>query len=442
MNARSVVIVEPYSSGNMLAPAFRREGFLPYAVTRKDRSAPIPTSLRVADFEEHLVFDGNDMGPLVEQLRPMAPSAIIPGTDTGVLLADQLAAIMTPHLANAPGLASARHHKGDMVAAVRAHGLPAIKTLCTDSFSEIENWILRQGLSGKDLVIKPSDSIGTDRVTFVPGGREWRGTFARIIGATDRYGDRIDDVVLQEYVTGTEYVVDTFSYEGRHTVNDIARYRKVSNQRHMAIYESMEILPFDQPGHRELVTYVKQVLDAVGIRFGAAHTEVMLTDHGPLLIEVNARLSGGGQPWACQLATGDNVIDRMVRYLLGHRNIRDDYTREMAVLVIFFAAQSAGIVSNLSHLEAIEDLDSCFNVRINVREGDYVPETADIFDAQNLGTVVLAHSDPEQIRADHLAVRTIASRAGRPEGLTIDPPVSHLRKSRESRIYPGSRVIF
>jgi hypothetical protein len=422
MKARTVVVVEPYSSGNMLAPAFRRAGFSPCAVTLTGESAPNTSTLRLADFDDHIDHGDGDIGPLVARLRPLFPAAIIPGTHTGVRLADQLAARITPHLANVPDLTSSRHHKGDMVAAVAARGLPTIASVCSNSASEIESWIAREGLSGRDLVAKPADSAGTDQVRFLPGGHDWREAVARLVGSTDRYGVQMSDVVVQEHVTGIEYVVDTFSYEGTHTVSDVARYRKVSTPHRMAIYESMEFLPFGLPAHTAIVAYVNQVLDALGITFGAAHTEVMLTGRGPLLIEVNARLSGGGQPWACQLATGDNPIDRMIRYLRGDRNIPPDYSLEMTVLVVFFAVRSAGIVRNLSRLDAIQDLDSCFNMRVNARDGDYVPETTDIFDAQALGTVVLAHRDPDQVHADHLEVRRIASKAGRPGGFTIDPP--------------------
>jgi biotin carboxylase len=411
-----VVIVEPYSSGSMLAPAFRHKGFSPCAVTVAGPTAPNASTLRLADFDQHIIYDDSDSDAIFARLREMNPAAIIPGTHTGVILADRLAAALTPELANVPELSQARHHKGGMNEAVAKSGLPVIKSLCSSDPAEIGSWVDSQGLGGRDLVVKPVESAGTDRVTFVGGDQDCRDVVAEMTHSADRYGHRIGEVLIQEHVTGTEYAVDTFSYDGKHAICDIARYGKVSNQRHMALYESMEFLPFDYPGHDQIIHYVKRALDALGFRFGAAHTELMVTDNGPLLIEVNARLAGGNQPWVCQLATGGNPIDHMIRYLLGYRDIRLDYALEMSVMVVFFAVQSAGYVSNISVLEAIRELPSCYYLQVNVQEGDYVPETSDLFDSQRLGILVLGHSDSSQVHADHRQVRRIAAGTGRPRG--------------------------
>jgi biotin carboxylase len=51
-----------------------------------------------------------------------------------------------------------------------------------------------------------------------------------------------------------------------------------------------------------------RVLDALGIRFGPAHTELMLTKEGPLLIEIGARLDGSDAPIIGERAYGINQI--------------------------------------------------------------------------------------------------------------------------------------
>jgi biotin carboxylase len=426
MSRRAVVIVQPYSSGNMFAPVLRRAGFAPCAVT-VGADAPLATSFHAEDFDHHFVYEASEtepitaqfLDPVVARLSELDPLAIIPGEDGGVMIADRLAAILTPGLANVPRLESARRHKGDMYNAVAAAGLPVIRGICARDPAEIQSWLHRETLGGRDLVVKPADASGTDGVTLLKGGRGWQEAVAGLAGAVSRHGIQFGDVIVQEYATGTEYAVDTFSYEGIHTITDIAKYNKVTTGKHMAIYESMEFLPFDGSGHDEIVGYTKEVLDALGMRFGITHTEIMLTKWGPRLIEMNARLPGGAQPWACQLATGDNLVDRLVRYLSGERDIRHDYTLEMTVLIVFFAVRSAGTVSGIAKLDAIKDLESCCHLKVNVSDGDYVPETADLLDAHQLGVAVLGHEDPGQVRADHLAVRQIASTAGRPGGFTI-----------------------
>ncbi|WP_051829834.1 ATP-grasp domain-containing protein [Streptomyces novaecaesareae] len=427
MSRPVVVIVEPYSSGNMYAPALRRAGFSTCGVTLRS-AAPLAASFRAEDFDHHLEYGADDaapitpglLDPVLERLRPLAPVAVLPGEQHGVRLADRLAAELTPDRANRPELAAARWHKGEMYAAVAAAGLPIVETLCTRDPEQVADWLRARNLAGRDLVVKPANASGTDGVTRHPGGAGWREAVTGLAGGVSRHGIQLTDVVVQEYVTGVEYAVDTFSHDGVHTVTDIVRYRKLHSGGRMAIYESMEFVPHDAPGHDELLRYTRQVLDALGVRFGVAHTEVMLTDRGPLLMEVNARPPGGAQPWACQLATGDNLIDRAVRHLAGESAVRPDYDLEMTVLVVFFSVRSAGRISGIAGLDAITALPSCYHLKVNVEDGDEVPETLDLMDAHKLGVAVLADPDPAQVAADHLEVRRIASRVGRPGGFTVD----------------------
>src|SRR6202453_3752303 len=419
MSRRSVVVVEPHLAGSMFAPAVRRAGFRSCAVTLPAVNPAYAQKVRLTSFDEHIESDGSDIGALISQLRALDTVAVIPGHDQGVELADYLAHALTPDLANVPELSSARRHKGDMYAAVAAHGLPVIRGLCTADPEEGAYWLDRESMSACDLVVKPAKAAGTYGVTLVPAGGDWRSAMSGLVGAVDCYGQDIAEVVIQEYARGVEYAVDTFSYEGTHTITDIARYNKVSSQKHIAVYESMEFVPYDLPGLEAVVSYVEQVLDALGFTFGQNHTEVMLTDRGPLLIETNARLPGGGQPSACQLATGNNGVDPMIQYLTRERPIRAEYAFEMTVLVVFFGVRSAGNVSNIGALDAIMDLPSCCNLQVKVRDGDYVPETHDLFDTQDLGTVVLAHSDQARVYADYAAARRIASSVGRPGGFVL-----------------------
>lgn len=46
-----------------------------------------------------------------------------------------------------------------------------------------------------------------------------------------------------------------------------------------------------------MVRYVEGCLNALGIRYGAMHTEVKLEARGPVLVEVNCRLHGAEGLW-------------------------------------------------------------------------------------------------------------------------------------------------
>lgn len=406
MPARHVVVVDPYSSGNLFAKALREHGYVPVGVTTSDTPPEIYTSsYRPADFDIRHVSRG-DLSSLVADLRPLSPVAVIPGAETGVGIADQLAAALTPELANDPPRTQARRHKGEMARAVAAAGVPALPTLSTSDVDEAAEWLTRNGLRDRHIVLKPPRSGGGNGFTFVPAGADWRSPFRSLLRTPDQYGNLDGEVVVQQYVTGTEYAVDTVSRAGRHAVTAICRYGKTRNLTHAAVYESIEFLPFDLPVHPELVRYVEQVLDALGVRFGAAHTEVMVTDEGPRLIETGCRVAGGGLPDACRLATGESPVERVVRTIrepLGRR----DFELQLPVIVAFLVARQEGVAVNAEVFDDVERLSSYCGGRVGFRTGEYTVSTADLITTMRSGWVVLGNHDRLRLYDDYRTVRDI-----------------------------------
>lgn len=404
------VIVDPYSSGALLAPAFAAVGVPVVAVV----SGPEPPDVYAASYRpEHfttILTASDDIGPLVQRLSALRPRCVLPGCESGVELADALAARVVEDVANVPGKAGARRHKGEMAAAVAQAGLPIIRQVCTDDAEEVEAWLRRANLVGRDLVIKPPKSASTDGVTRIPHGIGWREVWDAMLDRPNRLGIVNDRLVVQEYVKGTEYVVDTFSYEGVHTVTDVCRYRKVFNGPHMAVYDSMEWLPPTAPRLDDVIGYARGVLDAVGMRFGAAHVELMLTDEGPRLIEIGARPHGGGQPRFCRIATGDSQVDRTVKYFARLGPIPDGFALRRHVLVVFLINRTAGTVRNAEVLDDVQGLASHHFSVVHFRNGEHLEPTRDLFGSLDLGFVVLAHEDRGQVQADYREIRRLEQR--------------------------------
>ena len=73
-------------------------------------------------------------------------------------------------------------------------------------------------------------------------------------------------------------------------------YDKVSRGQSGNVYNYARILRKLEAGHQELVEYAYQVLDALDFRYGPSHGEYMMTEAGPVLIEVGARPMGGHFP--------------------------------------------------------------------------------------------------------------------------------------------------
>ncbi|ASW53287.1 hypothetical protein CIK06_02455 [Plantactinospora sp. KBS50] len=388
----------------MFAESFARHGVPVVAVvTGPKPPEAFASSYRPEDFGEIIVCDG-DVDPVIARLRELDVRCVLAGCESGVELAERLAPRVTPHLANVAGLAAARRDKARMAAAVRSAGLPVIPQVCTADPAEVERWLAATGLAGADLVIKPPKSASTDGVIKVPGAEDWRAVFDRQLGRVNQFGEVDDRLLVQQFVTGTEYVVDTFTRDGWHTLVDVCAYGKTVNGPHMAVYDTMRWVEPEDPAVAVLLPYVSAVLDAVGVRFGPAHVEVMLTADGPLLIELGARPHGGGQPRFNLNATGDSQIERAVRAVQGLPT-PGGYRLLKHQTCVFHIAPRSGTVRNVAALSGIPQLASHhFSVQ-NLADGDHVPQTRDLVDSLNFGFAILAHADAGQIERDKAAIR-------------------------------------
>jgi hypothetical protein len=403
--AGPAVIVDPFSSGGLYAPAFKAAAIPVVAVSsRRDVLPTYLPSYHPEDFPETIVYESS-LEPVVERLLELRPRCVLPGAESGVELADQLAAAVTDDVANDPALIPARRHKWEMAQAARRAGLPVIRQICSADPEKVAAWIEREGLSGAGLVVKPPKSASTDGVTRVR--ENWRQVFEAQLGHPNQWDIVNEQMLVQEYVTGIEHVVDVFSCDGRHTVTDICRYGKVDNGEHMAVYDWMEWLSPDDPVAPTLIDYTRRFLDAAGFRYGAAHLELMLTDSGPRLIELNARPHGGGQPRFCRVATGDSQIDRAVRYFGRLGTIPDTYRLLQPTLVVFLINRVSGVVRNVSCLDEVHGLRTYHTHVVGVGDGDYVEVTKDLLNTLSFGFVVLSGPDRDQVWADYAEVRQI-----------------------------------
>ena len=402
--SRPVVIVHPYSSGATYASAFTAAGIPVVALVEPVPPEVYADSYRPMDFHETIISNGNQ-SETVAQLKSIDPRCLLAGCESGVEFVDAVSLKVLPEFANLRESASARRHKGSMAAAVAQAGLPSIEQICTNDPNAVEDWIELAGLQNCDLVIKPSKSASTDSVIRLPRGQGWRLKFESMLGRMNRLGIRNDDLVVQEYCSGIEFVVDTASWDGQHSVCDVCRYYKADNGGNMAVYEAMDWMPPDFPEYDDVVTYAKAVLDAVGIRYGAAHVEIMLTDRGPRLIEVAARPHGGGHPRFCRIATGDSQVDRIVRRIATGATLPDGYVLRRHMRVVFLVARSSGCAANVEALNGIRDLSSHYFSTIELQNGMHIEKTRDLFGSLNLGFVVLAHVERAQVEADSLKVR-------------------------------------
>jgi biotin carboxylase len=394
-------IVDAYGAGRLLPDALHTRGV--DVVHVRSQFPDTRLAYRPEDFSVDIEHVG-DLADTVRTLRGHGVTEVVAAAESGVLLADELSAAL-----GVPGNDIARSHarrdKAAMQQAVREAGLAAATDLASASLDEITEWVHAQGWP---VVLKPVQSAGTDNVFICRTPEEVPAAHAAIMSSANRYGQHNTVVLAQQFLSGAEHYVNTVSRDGVHRVVEVWRYHKRLVDWH-SVYDYEDLLALDEPGVPQLTHYVRAVLDALGIRNGAAHTEVMLTPDGPMLIECGARLGGGQMPELLTRCVGADQVNSLAYAIADPESFVAEadapYLLKNRLRCVNLISPRAGRVPDENGWEAIRRLPSFAHMVVNLPAGSGLSRTIDM--ATCPGTVYLTADDAASVEADYRALRAL-----------------------------------
>ena len=209
-------------------------------------------------------------------------------------------------------------------------------------------------------------------------------------GADNIFGIRNEGVVVQEFLVGGEYVVNTVSCDSRHRVTDMWKYTKISANGVTDRVAAATCIGVDDPIGQRLADYGGAVLDALGIRFGPAHLEIMMTGVGPALVEIGARLCGADTAYFADLAVGESQIDWTVRSFLDPAGFRENHRRprqqQAHAAMAFLTSPVSGTLRGYPKLPLVQGLPSYHNHQTIIEPGEPIPVTiSDVTEPMMIG---------------------------------------------------------
>ena len=400
-------IVDAYGIGRFLPAALRRYGVEPIHVR-----SPFPdVHLRYQpeDFAVDIQHE-DDLAATVARLRAEDVGFVVAAMESGVLLADALsAALGTP--GNGMSRPAARRDKYEMVLAVRDAGLAAADSFISSSAEDVVAWALDRGQW--PVVLKPVASAGMDNVHFCRSTADIHEAHAAILAATDRYGRRNETALAQQYLDGDEYFVNTVSRLGTHHIVEIWRYHKHQIDDTRSMVSNEHPVASDDPAARLVGEYALGVLDALEIRNGAAHTEIMLTAAGPVLVESGARLGGAHLPDIVSRSIGTNQIDLLALAIARPEEVTagrlPEYRLRNHVRFLNLIVPRDGVIPAEPGWAPVRALDSFLELIVTQPAGARIARTVDL--ASSPGYLYLSADDPTQIERDYARLREL-ERAG------------------------------
>ena len=163
-------------------------------------------------------------------------------------------------------------------------GLPCPRWHCVNSAEQAEQVI--KTMEGA-IIFKPTDSAGSRGVTVVNPSEDWRPAVDAAIA-----GSSTGEAVVETFIPGTEFTVETFAHRGRTAVLAVTEKKKVKGTHDTVASElatsRLPCLVTDKIG-----ALAVNALEVLGHIEGPGHTEILRKDDGSLwLVEAAGR--GGG----------------------------------------------------------------------------------------------------------------------------------------------------
>jgi biotin carboxylase len=300
---------------------------------------------------------------------------------------------------------------------VRQAGIRAVKQQeCSKWAGEAEPYVKALGVtsseSGGWCVLKPTRSAGTDGVYICKTLDEARENWSKIFGANNIFGIENQTVLVQEFMKGKEYVVDSVSVEGEHKCVAIWEYDKRPCNGHQFVYFGMRLYQ-SQDGKREeaLVNYMHSVLDALDVKHGPSHGEVIWldTDDAPCLVEVGCR-PHGGEGTFIELTTPTPIGYNKVSVMLDvvekpykfKRLPRRPERFAGGAMEVCLVSRQEGTLAAYPMLEEVKALRSFVSSEIKVPVGSKLEKTVNFVTTP--GSVMLVHEDGRVVEEDQATI--------------------------------------
>ena len=281
---------------------------------------------------------------------------------------------------NSPECTDRSTNKHLMRECFREHGLPSPKSILVESVSDLKGADLKY-----PVIVKPLDRSGSRGITKVED-------FSRLEEAIDKAKDQGFEkkALVEEFISGKEYSVEYLSWQGKHKFLALTEKFTTGAPGYIetAHFEPAEVTPETLERIKDVVT---RSLDALGIEYGASHSELKVDEDGSIgLIEIGGRMGGDciGSDLV-ELTTGYDFLEAVIDIALG-KEPKEYERREQYAAVRFILTKD-----DMDIYERIKKTNPELIIKEDVHEisGNVVTQSGD-----RSGYFIIAGNDKEQIR--------------------------------------------
>ncbi|MDC3412994.1 ATP-grasp domain-containing protein [Aquibacillus sp. 3ASR75-11] len=202
------------------------------------------------------------------------------------------------------------------------------------------------------LIIKPSKGAGSEGVVYINSPNE-------LIEAWTWASKYDSPLILEEFIDGDEFSIESISFNGIHTVIAITKKQTTGAPNFI---EVGHVLPAPIENEKKLLIEeaVIDFLQAIGHKIGPCHTEVKINSQGIFIIEAQTRV-GGDRIWEMvELAKGYDLITETLRYLVFGATNRVTSKSNTSEILFFLSPVNAGE----NAIKTLEELNGVVKIKV------------------------------------------------------------------------------
>lgn len=250
--------------------------------------------------------------------------------------------------------------KYDMIKAFKEHNVPSPWYFVADGLEGIKS---HEDDVTFPCIIKPTDNAGSHGVAKVYNFQELLDNYEYAYSCS-RHGK----VIVEEYLDGPEVSVEVMVVDG--DVNILQITDKITTEApHFVEMGHTQPSQLSQ-GIRDAISRVTvAACKAVGIDKGPAHVEMKVTERGPVMIELGARMGGDNiTTHLVPLSTGIDMVKATIKVALGEKpDIKP--TLSCGSAIRYFDV-SFGKIKAVENVEVAEQIPGLKQVTFTKEVGD------------------------------------------------------------------------
>lgn len=368
-------------------PAIRKAKELGYQIILVDYDENA-VGFQLADVK--LVVSTLDQEEVYRQALRYCPDVVITSTSDGPV---RTAAYVNERLGKQPDLS----YEDSLCATIKSYmrerlkenNVPIPDYYSVRNFEEFINSVRKLK---RCCIVKPADNAGSRGVVSLDEPERRTEEELRQTYEYSKRNSRNGIVMVEEFMKGPEVSVEAMTVNGETTIITITD-KYITQPPYFVEIAHSEPSRLSMETQEQIRQVALQAISAIRLHNGPSHTEIKVTEDGPKIVELAARLGGDFiTSKLVPLSTGIDMVGASVLLATGEEvNLEKKWQKGAA---IHFIQGREGIIKNIRIDEEIHTLQGVEEVVIDKKAGDAVNGTKSSND--RLGYIITVCGSAEE----------------------------------------------